>query len=103
MSHTLLDTAIAQANGRFVTITFRKNDGSLRRINGRFGVHFRGEAAETYEAASTGRWYYRIWSAKDRGFRLVNAHQIVNIASQGVSIFNRQYVQQPHQTQRIAA
>lgn len=86
----LLETIIQATEGRFVTVTFRKNDGTARRINGRFGVTWKGQKAETLVTTLNGKTYYRIWSSADRGFRLVNAENILMLSVDGLTLFNRE-------------
>lgn len=89
----LLETVIQATGGRFVTVTFRKNDGTARRINGRFGVTWKGQKAETIVQTLNGKTYYRIWSSADRGFRMVNADNILMLSAGGLTLFNREVAQ----------
>ncbi|HCL3314556.1 TPA: hypothetical protein N2A14_002564 [Pseudomonas aeruginosa] len=87
MKNQLIDAVIRNAGGRFLTVTFRKNDGTVRTINGRFGVNAAGLVQQTKDGAKT---YYRIWSQADRGYRLINAENIMMVISQGLLMFNRE-------------
>lgn len=89
--NALIDTLIEQSNGRFMTITFRKNNGQLRTINGRVGVYHDGlPALHRYDSFGTQSYYFLIWSVRDRGFRRINAEKVVRIASQGTVLYNRE-------------
>lgn len=86
----LLEAVILASEGRFLTITFRKNDGTVRTINGRFGVTWKGQKAEVVSTTKDKtKTYYRIWSSADRGFRMVNADSIMMVSVDGLVMFNK--------------
>lgn len=63
-------------SNKFVTITFVKLDGTLRRINGRFGVkkYLKGGKATIDRTR-----FMIIYSVKDRGYRAIDRERIVQI------------------------
>ena len=74
-------------NGLFCTVTFIKNNGDIRTINGRTGVI-------KYKKNSTGKnysekyilVYTRATSKRFDSPRLINREKIVSIKAQGVSM-----------------
>jgi len=83
----LIDILAKASNGRFMTVTFVKKDGTLRTINGRTGVHFNGEASPVrYDANDQA--YILMWSVRDRNFRRINLNTVERIASQGSVLFS---------------
>ena len=88
MFHTLNAAMTKATNGRFLTITFSKRDGSTRKINGRIGVHFKGKPASHRMDAHDGTAYLLIWSVKDRGYRRVALATIKRIAADGVILYD---------------
>jgi hypothetical protein len=89
--NALIDSIIEQSRGRFLTVTFRKNNGEIRTINGRVGVHHNGWAADhRYDSFGNETYYFLIWSVRDRGFRRINAENVIRIASQGTVIFTQE-------------
>lgn len=81
--------AITRATaGRWLTVTFCKADGSVRRINGRIGVRYRGKPAYYRMDSKSGRRYLLIWSVRDRGFRRVDLSTITRIAADGLVLYS---------------
>jgi hypothetical protein len=72
---------IDQSNGKMVTVTFIKQDGSTRIINGRLGVkkHLKGGKlnVDTNE-------YISIYDVQNKGYRSVNRNTIVALRMQGI-------------------
>lgn len=88
--NTLIDSIIEESNGKFMTITFRKNNGHLRTINGRIGVFYEGMAADhRYDSLEQRQAYFLIWSVKERGYRRINANNVISIRSQGTEVVLR--------------
>jgi hypothetical protein len=91
--NTLIDSIIEQSRGRFLTVTFRKNNGEIRTINGRVGVNFRDWPADhRFDSEGTQTYYFLIWSVRDRGFRRINAENVIRIASQGTVLYTEEPV-----------
>lgn len=86
MSTTIIDNIVTNSAGRFLTITFRKNNGKLRTINGRTGVKYHGDPASPRFDGKV-RPYYLVWSVSDRGYRRIRADTITRIASDGVVLY----------------
>ena len=85
--NTLIDRIIEESKGKFMTITFRKNNGDLRTINGRIGVFYEGMASDhRYDSLEKRQAYFLIWSVRERGYRRVNADNVISIRSQGTEV-----------------
>ena len=70
------------AKGQFITVTFVKANGTLRTINGRFGVkrHLKGGKA-TIDATK----YAIIYSVQDKGYRAINRTTIKSVKINGIT------------------
>lgn len=84
----LQDAIVRQTNGRFLTVTFYKKDGTLRRLNGRIGVRYKGKPAEA-RMDTQDQDYLLIWSVRDRGYRRVSLRSIVRIAADRNVIYSK--------------
>jgi len=69
-------------SNKFMTITFLKNDGSLRVINGRLGVTKYLVGGKK----TTGDNYITIYSLADKGYRNINKANILSVKTAGVTI-----------------
>lgn len=80
----LIDSLIKQAENRFVTISFVKKDGSLRTINGRFGVtkHLKGGTCSLDKNK-----FFIIYSIADAGYRAIDKQKIKSIMMDGMAIY----------------
>lgn len=67
------------AQDRFVTVTFVKKDGSIRRMNGRFGVHkgTKGNTATSERVPNL--LVFR--DVQKRAFRHINVDSIVSVTA----------------------
>ena len=83
----LFDLIVKASKGRFVTITFRKKDGTLRTINGRIGVNYKGERADARMDSLTDQ-YVLIYGMREKGFRRVNLDTIESVASEGTIVYS---------------
>jgi hypothetical protein len=81
---TVFASLIAQSNGKFVTVTFRKKDGSLRKMNGRLGVkkHLKGG-----ESTVDHTKYLVLYDVQSKGYRCVNKNTIESVALSNESAF----------------
>ncbi len=72
---------IDQSNGKMVTVSFIKQDGSLRVLNGRLGVkkYLKGGKA-TVDAKE----YISIYDVQNKGYRSINRNTIVALRMQGI-------------------
>jgi hypothetical protein len=77
---------IDNSNGKIMTVTFVKQDGSIRRLNGRVGVrkHLKqtGESNNTIDRSK----YIVMYDLHKKGYRSVNRHTIKSVAIDGVVI-----------------
>jgi hypothetical protein len=78
--NTLVNNVIKQTSGQFITVTFTKNDGSTRTINGRTGVRYNGKASPMHRYMGS-KSYLLIWSVADRGYRMVNPDTIRKVSA----------------------
>lgn len=63
--------------GKHVSVHFRKNNGEARKLHGRLGVH----------SDSEGTRYFLIWSVRERGFRKIDAKDVLQITFRGEVIY----------------
>ena len=80
---------ISSSAGKFITVSFVKNDGTYRKINGRIGVRYKGMPAETINRTQAGKEYLRVWSVADRGYRNISPDTILSVAANGKVVYNR--------------
>ena len=73
ISKTKAVKLIEGTKGKFFTVTWKKNNGDLRMVNGNF---------KSGNMTRTG--YLRVWSAKDKGYRQVNPRTITHLSVSGV-------------------
>ena len=80
-SSKIFASMIDNSNGKMVTVTFIKQDGSTRILNGRLGVkkYLKGGKAtvDTNE-------YISIYDVQNKGYRSVNRNTIVGLRMQGI-------------------
>lgn len=72
---------IEQSNGKMVTVSFIKQDGSLRVLNGRLGVTKYLKGGKSSVDANE---YISIYDVQNKGYRSVNRNTIVALRMQGV-------------------
>lgn len=72
---------IDNSNGKMVTVTFIKQDGSTRILNGRLGVtkYLKGG-----KSAVNANEYISIYDVQNKGYRSVNRNTIVGLRMQGI-------------------
>jgi hypothetical protein len=69
---------IERLSGRFVGVDFAKQDGSVRRLNGRLGVHsYLKGGVNTVESDS--RPYLTVFDVKTMGYRTVNLETMCSL------------------------
>jgi hypothetical protein len=81
------DTTSAITSGKFVTVTFVTNNGSIRRINGRTGVtkHLKGGKISGLESPSKVK-YITIWDLLAKGYRNIRRDSILRINAEGFTV-----------------
>jgi|APCry1669191860_1035381.scaffolds.fasta_scaffold24300_4 hypothetical protein len=80
-----LSQFIEQSNGKFLTVTFVKKDGTIRTINGRLGVKkYLAGGKSTLDANQ----YITIYSNKDEGYRAINKDTIQSVTIEGITMTN---------------
>lgn len=80
-SSKIFASMIEQSNGKMVTVTFIKQDGSTRILNGRLGVkkYLKGGKLSTNTDE-----YINIYDVQNKGYRSVNRNTIVALRMQGI-------------------
>lgn len=80
---------IAASAGKFVTVTFLKKDGTIRKLNGRTGVvkHLKGGVS----TVNTDK-YFVLFDNVAQGYRCVNKDTILGITCGGLTIINNRLV-----------
>lgn len=80
MNNASVKAILNSANGKFMTVTFRKKDGSMRTINGRAGVtkHLRGGVKTVDENK-----YFTIFETNN-GYRNVNYDTVTEVKTGGM-------------------
>ena len=81
-----LSQFVEHASNKFVTVTFEKKDGSIRTINGRFGVkkHLKGGNCTLDKDE-----YFIIYSMKDEGYRAIAKERILSVSMEGVKVYTK--------------
>lgn len=77
----MLDELILKSGGKFVSVTFTKKDGSLRKLVGRMGVtsHLKGG-----QSTLNPDQYVTIYDVQNGGYRAVNRATIQSVTCEGV-------------------
>jgi hypothetical protein len=80
-SSKVFASMIDNSNGKMVTVTFIKQDGSTRILNGRLGVkkYLKGGKTSTNTAE-----YISIYDVQNKGYRSINRNTIVALRMQGI-------------------
>lgn len=79
-SSKIFANMIDNSNGKMVTVTFIKQDGSLRTINGRIGVHKHIKGSSNKKNTQ----YITFYDVKNKGYRSINRDTITGIRCQGI-------------------
>lgn len=84
MKVNLLKSLLKATNGRFFTVTFTKQDGTLRTMNARVGVtsHIKGTGAPR---AGTNDKYLTVFDAQKRAYRTINLDTVTSAKIDGVT------------------
>lgn len=77
---TVFAALITQSNGKFVTVTFHKKDGELRKMNCRLGVkkHLKGGKSTVDHDK-----YLVVYDMQSKGYRCIDKDAIVSLAIAG--------------------
>jgi len=80
-SSKVFASMIEQSNGKMVTVSFIKQDGTTRVLNGRLGVkkYLKGGKLNTNTDE-----YINIYDVQNKGYRSVNRNTIVALRMQGI-------------------
>ena len=78
----MLDDIIKNSNGKFLSVTFIKKDGTERTLNGRLGVskHLRGGVSTLNPET-----YITLYDMAAKGYRAVNRATIQSVIIGGVT------------------
>lgn len=79
-----LAALLKDAGTQYVSLEFIKKDGSLRKMNGQFGVtkHLKGGVNKTVKPDNA---YMTIYDAKAKGYRTINLETIKSLRVGGVN------------------
>ena len=79
--NNILASLIEQSNGKFVSVTFIKKDGTERTLVGRLGVtkHLKG-GKSTLDANQ----YITIYDTQNEGYRAINRDTILSVRVGGI-------------------
>lgn len=80
-SSKVFASMIDNSNGKMVTVTFIKQDGSTRILNGRLGVKKYLKGGKSSVDANE---YISIYDVQNKGYRSVNRNTIVALRMQGI-------------------
>jgi hypothetical protein len=80
-SSKFLASLIDQSNGKMITVSFVKKDGSTRVLNGRLGVkkYIKGSTLN-----KTSNAYITVYDVQNKGYRSVSRDTIVAVRCNGV-------------------
>jgi len=70
-------------NGRFFSVTFRKKDGTIRKMLARRGVKKNIKGNPRYNPADYN--LLTVWSVGDNGYRNINMSSILEIKANGLT------------------
>lgn len=73
------------SGGKFVTVVFRKEDGSIRRLNGRIGV-WKHTVNGSVKVET--KKHFVVYDVKAMGYRHVAKDAIIGITCQGITVLN---------------
>jgi hypothetical protein len=80
---------IAKSNGKFITVSFIKKDGTARKLNGRIGVtKYLKHGTATVDLDK----YIIVYDTLNAGYRSVNKDTIVSVTCEGLTINNNAMV-----------
>ena len=73
-----LSSILDKVEGKFIGVTFIKKDGTIRRLNGRFGVH-KYLVGGINKVSKNSNSYLTIYDVKAKGYRTINLDTIQSI------------------------
>lgn len=76
MNSRELTNVIEQSAGRILSVTFRKNDGTLRRITCRLGVKYNLKGGPSFVDYSK---YILVFDLTKKGYRSINRDSIIEV------------------------
>lgn len=81
----MLDNLILSSEGRIITVTFVKKDGTMRTLNGRIGVikHLKGGVSTLNPEK-----FITIYDMQSKGYRAINRDTIKGVTIGGVTHIN---------------
>jgi WYL_2, Sm-like SH3 beta-barrel fold len=80
-SSKIFANMIDNSNGKMVTVTFIKQDGSTRVLNGRLGVK---KYLKGGKSAVNPNEYISIYDVQNKGYRSINRSTIIGLRMQGI-------------------
>lgn len=80
-----ISTFIASSAGKFVSVTFTKKDGTVRKLTGRIGVTKHLKYGPYVADTGTG---FCVYDVVNKGYRTVRKDAIIGITCGGLTILN---------------
>ena len=80
-SSKALASFIEKSNGKMLTVTFVKQDGSERTLNGRTGVHKYIKGSTLNKKSED---YIVMYDVQNKGYRSVNRNSIIAVRMNGI-------------------
>lgn len=80
-SSKTLASLIEKSNGKMLTVTFVKQDGATRTLNGRLGVRKYIKGSSLKKSSND---YITIYDVQNKGYRSVNRDTIVAVRCEGI-------------------
>jgi len=78
-----LEAQIADSKGKFITVTFTKNDGTIRTMNCRTGVTSKLSGGKSTVDHNK---YLVVYDIKNNGYRCINRQSILSVKTMGKTI-----------------
>lgn len=84
-----ISTFIAASAGKFVSVTFKKKDGTVRKLNGRINVNKYLKYGPYVADTGTG---FCVYDVVNKGYRTIRKDAIKGITCGGLTIINNKAV-----------
>lgn len=82
IARSKVEGAIRGQGGKFITVTFKKKDGTLRVLNGRMGVYAYSKGGES-KVSTLDKPYLTVWDTKIKEYRSVNLDTVIGFKAGG--------------------
>jgi len=79
--NTLIKNLLIANEGKFFSVTFKKKDGTIRKLNGRLGVHFQKKLQKP--TTSNHYKYIVVYDMQKQAYRNVNMDTVQSLTMLG--------------------